>query len=300
MVLSFTRRGAVLSGLAIAACTQSAPADPHASYTPPPDDPRFAAIEQRIGGRVGVAAWNTATDAWLGHRRNEAFAMCSSFKWALAAGVMHSAQNGGPQLDSQVRFNQSAIVAHSPRVEENLARGWMSIEELCAATVIYSDNAAANLLLEGLMGPEGFTHFLRSNGDGVTRLDRTEPALNENTPGDPRDTSTPDAMVRTLHRFLLTEQTLNAAHREKLIGWMIESPTGLDRIRGGLPQGWRAADKTGTSDGENNATNDVAIVWPPNRAPIVIVVYLSHSTVALPERKAAHAEIARIIAEEWA
>ncbi len=300
MKLDFiTRRATLSSGLALIACAPRAPAQPSTNYSPPPDDPRFAAIEHRIGGRVGVAAWNIATGEWLGRRFQERFAMCSSFKWALAAAVLANARNGGPHLDAQVRYSQRDIVPNSPRTQENLARGWMTVEELCAATVMFSDNAAANILLRGMNGPEGLTAFFRANGDGITRLDRTETALNENLPGDDRDTSTPDAMARTLGRFLLDDTVLVAADREKLIGWMEASSTGLDRIRAGVPGTWRGADKTGTSDSTHNATNDVAILWPPNAAPIVVVVYLSDSVVDLPARKTAHAEIGRIIAEAW-
>jgi beta-lactamase class A len=218
----------------------------------------------------------------------------------LAAAALQMAEHaGGPQLDDIVRYNQSSMLPHAPRTEANLARGWMTIEELCAAIVEVSDNPAANLLLELQFGPEGFTRFLRANGDGVTRLDRTELALNENLPGDPRDTTTPDAMARTLQRFLLTDAVLNAASREKLIGWMVSSTTGLDRLRAGFPDTWRVGDKTGTSGAAHNATNDVAIAWPPNGAPIVVASYFSESTVEPPARNAAHAEIARIIAEDW-
>ncbi|QGZ93253.1 class A beta-lactamase [Terricaulis silvestris] len=299
--VELTRRATLVGGAALAACAPMAPADPRESYVPPPDDQRFAAIEARIGGRVGVAAWNTGTDAWLGHRRNEAFAMCSTFKWALTAAVLHTAQRaGGPQLNEIVCYNQSDMLSHAPVTSQHLERGWMTVEELCAAAVITSDNPAANLLLELQFGPEGFTRFLRANGDGVTRLDRTELALNENLPGDPRDTTTPDAMARTLKRFLLEDGVLNAASREKLTGWMETSTTGLSRLRAGLPAGWRVGDKTGTSTAEHNATNDVAIAWPPGRAPIIITSYLSESMVELDARNAAHAEIARIIAGEWA
>lgn len=295
-----SRRDTLLGAVALTACAPRAEPDPRASYVPPPDDPRFAALEQRIGGRVGVAAWNTGTDAWLGHRRNDAFAMCSTFKWMLPAAALQVAEHtGGPQLDDIVRYNQSSMLPHAPRTEANLARGWMTIEELCAAVVEVSDNPAANLLLELQFGPEGFTRFLRANGDGVSRLDRTETALNENLPGDPRDTTTPDAMARTLQRFLLTDAVLNAASREKLIGWMVSSTTGLERLRAGFPSTWRVGDKTGTSTAAHNATNDVAIAWPPNGAPIVVASYFSESTAEPAARNAAHAEIARIIVEDW-
>jgi beta-lactamase class A len=295
-----SRRDALLGGLALGACVPSAPADPRARYVPPPDDPRFAAIEQRVGGRVGVAAWNTGSDQWLGHRRNEAFALCSTFKWMLAAAQLNMAQSlGGPQLNEHIRLNDGDLLEYAPAAREHLARGWMTIEEACEAAVVLSDNTAANLLLNIQFGPEGLTRFLRANGDGVTRLDRTEPALNIVPPGDERDTTTPDAMARTLQRFLLEDGVLTPAHREKLIGWMIESPTGRERLRAGLPSDWRAGDKTGTWNGEHNAANDVAIAWPPGRAPIVIACYLHGTNVEPPARNAAHAEIARIIAEEW-
>lgn len=295
-----TRRGTLLGALALAGCAPAPLVESVAVASfPPPSDPRFAAIEQRVGGRVGVAAYNTAADAWLGHRLQERFAMCSTFKWALAAAVLDSSESGGIALDQQVRFDENDIVHHSPRVADNLARGSMSVEDLCAATVGVSDNAAANLLLEGLTGPQGFTNWLRANGDSMTRLDRIEPALNQNIPGDERDTTTPEAMARTLHRSLLTDAVLSDASRQRLLGWMAASTTGLRRIRAGLPQGWRAADKTGTGGEPNNATNDVAVIWPPNAEPIVLAVYLSHSTAPPPARDVAHAEIARIVADTW-
>lgn len=289
-----------MGALAIGACAQSPPLGPGGSYVSPPDDPRFAAIEQRIGGRVGVAAWNTGTGAWLGRRIQEQFAMCSTFKWALAAVQMIIVQEGGPQLSEHLRFNEADLLDYAPVARQHRARGWLTLAEACEGAVKLSDNTAANLLLEIQGGPAGFTHYLRAHGDGVTRLDRYEIELNDVPPGDVRDTTTPDAMARTLKRFLLDDSVLTPAHREQLIGWMVQSPTGLARLRAGFPADWRVADKTGTGNGENNATNTVAIAWPPNGAPIVVAVYMHRSAVGADERNAAHAEIARIITEEWA
>ncbi|MBL8531380.1 MAG: serine hydrolase, partial [Hyphomonadaceae bacterium] len=172
--------------------------------------------------------------------------------------------------------------------------------EACEGAVKLSDNTAANLLLQIQGAPEGFTRLLRADGDGVTRLDRYELDLNDVAPGDERDTTTPEAMARTLKRFLLDDGVLAPAHREKLIGWMIDSPTGLQRLRAGFPASWRAGDKTGTWNGEHNAANDVAIAWPaPHGAPIIVCAYLHRSTIDAAGRNAAHAEIGRIIAAEW-
>jgi beta-lactamase class A len=156
-----------------------------------------------------------------------------------------------------------------------------------------SDNPAANLLLKMIDGPAGFTQFTRSLGDSVTRLDRYELALNSNLPGDPRDTTTPRAMVNSMEQ-VLTGPVLSATSRELLIGWLVNSPTGLKRLRAGLPATWRVGDKTGT--GANGAVNNLAIAWPPERKPILIALYLSESTQSIDALSVAHAEIAKILA----
>ncbi|MFT3728738.1 MAG: class A beta-lactamase [Terricaulis sp.] len=297
----FSRRAALIGGFAVASCGRvaEAPKQKSGSVTPQ-DDPRFAAIERRLGGRLGVAALNTANGATLTHWANERFAMCSSFKWLLAAAVLRAEQEERLRADQHVFYTTADLLPNSPRTEEHARRGSMSIDDLCAAAVEVSDNCGANLLLTQIGGPtQGFTRFVRSIGDTVTRLDRTETALNENAPNDPRDTSTPAAMAQTLQRVLTTDAALNDANREKLIGWMVASETGLTRLRAGLPKDWRAGDKTGASAGQHNATNDVAIAWPPGKPPIVIVCYMSDSTADLDARTAAHAEVARIVAQSW-
>ena len=298
-----TRRTTLLGGLALAACAptpESVRIDPR-ERAEQVGDLRVSAIEARIGGRVGVAAWNTATNDWLVHRAQERFAMCSMFKWLLAAQMLHLDAHMPGFREQQVRFDEAylAPLGHAPATRANLARGWMTVEELAQAAVEQSDNGAANLLLEAADGPEGFTRFLRASGDSVTRLDRNEPALNENLPGDERDTTTPMAMAQTTVRFLTTDAVLNPGSRERLIGWLVASRTGLTRVRAGLPSDWRVGDKTGTSRAEHNATTDVAIAWPPGRAPIVIACFLSDSTADPDARDAAHAEIARIVVEDW-
>ena len=168
----------------------------------------------------------------------------------------------------------------------------MVVQDMCAAIVEVGDNTAANLLLALMGGPAGATNYLRALGDLVTRLDRNEPGLNTNLPDDPRDTTTPDAMIGTMTKILLGD-ALSAKARERLIGWMKNSNTGLDRLRAGLPRDWIVGDKTGT--GANGAANDNAIVWPPDRAPILIAAYLSGSRGTLEALNAAHAEIGRVI-----
>ena len=181
-----TRRDTLLGTLALGACAQTG-SPSQVAFT---DEPRFAAIEQRLGGRIGVAALDTADGAWLTHRPHERFAMASTFKWMLAAQMLHSDMHMPGFREQRVLFRESDLLDHAPATRARILdgplgrMGEMTVEELCEAIVVVSDNTAANLLLQGAFGPEGFTRFLRENGDGVTRLYRTEPSLNENAPDD--------------------------------------------------------------------------------------------------------------------
>ncbi|XXS76036.1 class A beta-lactamase [Sorangium sp. So ce131] len=257
--------------------------------------PAFARVEAQLGGRLGVAALDTATGARVGHRAAERFAMCSTFKALLAASVLARVDQGKLTLDRRVTYRESDLLGHAPVTRARLAEGSLTVEELCAAAVETSDNTAANLLLAQIGGPAGLNAYVRSLGDQVTRLDRDEPTLNTNVPGDPRDTTTPDAMTDTLRAILVDDRGLREASRALLKAWMIRSTTGLARLRAGLPKDWVVGDKTGT--GENGASNDVAVAWPPSRAPIVVACYVDAPSASADARNAAHAEVARIVAE---
>jgi beta-lactamase class A len=288
-----TRRDTLLGAVALGACAPIESAD----QTTASSDARFAAIEAQLGARVGVAALNTATGAVIATRPHERFAMASTFKWLLAAQILQMAERLPGFLEERVVFGAGDLLDYAPTARAHLARGWMSVEECCEAIVVVSDNTAANLLLVAASGPAGFTSFVRASGDNVTRLDRAETALNENAPGDERDTTSPDAMARSLQRLLTQDGILSPASRQELIGWMQASTTGRNRLRAGLPADWRAGDKTGT--GARGAVNDVAIAWPPGRAPIVIACYMSDGDADAATRIAAHAEIGRITADTW-
>lgn len=295
-----TRRAALLSAAVLAACKPSpqAPAVAQAPAAPPPDDPRFAAIEQTLnGGKLGVAALNTANGVWLRSRADERFPMCSTFKWVLAAFILNKVQDGALRLDAPLRYTSADLLGNSPVTQANVARGSMTIEEMCAATVQQSDNAAANLLLAQVGGPAGLDDFVHAHGDAVTRFDRSEPELNQIAAGDERDTSTPAAMTATLQRLLLTDSALTEASRQKLLGWLEGAVTGVHRLRAGLPQGWRIGHKTGTSD--QGAANDVGILWPPSGTPILVTCFVLAPQVDDTVRDAAHAAVARAIAETW-
>lgn len=260
---------------------------------------RIAAIEARTGGRLGVAALDTAGARSITYRAHERFPMCSTFKLLAAGAVLARVDRGEERLDRRIAYGTADLLAYAPVAKAHAAQGFMTVEALCAAAVTMSDNTAANLLLRTLGGPAGVTHFARSLGDAVTRLDRTEPTLNTGLPGDPRDTTAPAAMAANLHALVLGNG-LTPASRARLTGWLVGNRTGDDLVRAGVPAGWRVGDKTGlggatNAHGDSSTRNDVAIAWPPHRAPLIMAVYLTQVTVAAQAREAAIADVARAV-----
>ncbi len=253
----------------------------------------FGGIEERVGGRLGVAVLETGSGRMTGRRLEERFPMASTFKALLAGAVLARADAGLDRLDRRIRFSRDDLVAWSPVTERALGDDGMTLEALCEATVTTSDNAAANLLLGAVGGPAGLTAYLRGLGDDVTQLDRTEPSLNEARPGDPRDTSSPAATAATLQRLALGN-ALSPPSREKLQRWLRDNRTGGTRLRAGLPAGWEIGDRTGTA--RNGTSNVIAVLWPPRGAPLVVAAFLTGSGAAPAARDAALAEVGAAIA----
>lgn len=242
-------------------------------------------LEARHGGRLGVAALDTGGRRAVSHRGGERFAMCSTFKFLLAAAVAARVDAGEETWDRQLAYGRDQLLEWAPVTgkPENLDAGSMSVSALCEATMIWSDNTAANVLLATLGGPDGLTRFLRGTGDQTTRLDRIEPFLNENAPGDERDTSTPGAMLATMEKLILGD-ILTKESRGNLAAWLVDNRTGDKRIRAAMDPAWRVGDKTGT--GKNGAANDIGIVWPPGGGPVLIVVFCDSPQASADERDA--------------
>jgi beta-lactamase class A len=229
----------------------------------------FGAIERDLRGRLGVAVIDTATGKLAGHRQDERFPMCSTFKAILAAQALARDAREAGFLDRRLHYAQADVVTWSPITGKQVDAG-MTVADLCAAAVQYSDNTAANVLMKALGGPAALTAFARGLGDTAFRLDRWETALNSALPGDERDTTTPLAMARTLQKLVLGD-ALPAPQRQQLKDWLVGNTTGSKRIRAAAQADWQAGDKTGT--GAYGVTNDIGIVLPPGRAPLVVVVF---------------------------
>ena len=250
-------------------------------------------LERDSGGRLGVAVLDTRDGTLVAHRGDERFPLCSTFKLLAAGAVLARVDAGQEWLARRIRFEKSALVSYSPATERHAGGDGMTLDQLCEAAITLSDNTAGNLLLEAIGGPPELTRFARTLGDVTTRLDRIETALNEAVPGDERDTTTPTAMLRDIHKLVLGD-VLTPASRAHLVGWLMANQTGGARLRAGLPPDWRIGDKTGS--GDQGTANDVGVIWPPGRAPLIVTAYLTGTDASMDQRNAIHAGIGRAVA----
>lgn len=249
-------------------------------------------LEADFKGRIGVFALDAGSGEHLGHRADERFPFCSTFKMMLAAAVLGRSVHEPRLLQQRLAYSKRDLVSYSPVTEKHTGAG-MTVAALCEATVQVSDNTAANVLMKRLGGPAAVTAFARSIGDETFRLDRWETELNTAVPGDPRDTTTPEAMGRSLQRLALGD-ALPALQRSQLQEWLRGSTTGAQRIRAGVPADWSVGDKTGT--GDHGTANDIAVVWPPHRAPLLLTVFTTQPAQDAKPRNDVIAAAARIVA----
>jgi len=274
---------------------------------PPDQSPlgRLAAelriIEAAGGGTLGVELYNTATGLSVGLNRDRRFGHASSFKLSLAALLLQRHAAGLIDADRHVMWTQADMLSHAPFTSERLTTG-ATLRELARATQTTSDNPAANILLRELGGPAGLTAFWRSLGDEISRVDRYEPEMNLVTAAEFRDTTTPAAMARTVAKIVYGD-ALPEKERAELKGWMVETQTGLKRVRAGLPEGWVAGDKTGTSGLVGTDYNYIDIGFaegPKGEGPITFACYFrARQSVdeMLDSGQATLARIGRIIKE---
>lgn len=304
-ILSLTPAAALAGWTLLSGCTPEADGTParKAEDKPDPIASKLAALERQAGGRLGVCFRDAESGRTTGHRVDERFAMCSTFKWPMSAVVLKAVDDGKLTLDRRVAYGKDDLIPNSPVTSKRVGEGAMTVEELIEATITTSDNAAANLLLPLVGGPDAVTRQFRAWGDPVTRLDRPEPELNHVGRDEERDTTTPAAMAGLLDTVLLGN-ALSPISRTRLVDWGVATTTGTRRLRAGIPESWRFGHKTGTATpkGMMNKYNDVALAVPPQGAPLLITAYYEGPVATRemrPQDEAVLASVARL-AVEWA
>ncbi|MEU4532541.1 class A beta-lactamase [Micromonospora ureilytica] len=256
-------------------------------------DHEFRRLEERFDARLGVYAIDTGTGRTVQYRPDERFAYTSTIKALTAAEVLDETTDA--ELDRVVRYSADDLVTYSPITEQHVATG-MTLRAIADAAVRYSDNTAGNLLFGHLGGPQKFEKELREVGDKVTDPARYETELNEARPGDRRDTSTPRALAEDLRAYAVGD-ALEPADRDILIGWLRGNTTGGELIRAGVPGGWVVGDKTGA--GGYGTRNDIGVIWPPDRAPIVLAVLSSRDQKDAEYDDALIAEATKAVLAGW-
>lgn len=261
-------------------------------------DQQVHELEQTYGGRLGVSIWDSDSNTSLHYRGGERFAFCSTFKFLLVAAILKKVDDKQLALDQQIPYGTSDLLSYAPITRKHLKspEGSMSISQLSAAALQYSDNTAANLLMKQVGGTKGLTAFMQSIGDKTTRFDRIEPDLNSNLPNDERDTTTPDAMLKAMKQILLGS-VLSHASRDQLTQWLLNNTTGANKLRSGFPTFWPVGDKTGS--GDNGATSDIAITWPDPDHPILVAVYYTDSKQPFEIKNHVIELIGKIISEQF-
>lgn len=282
-----TRRR-LLTTTALATCSAAVPRSLFAAVD---FEAEIRRIETASGGRLGVAMLDTATGARHGYRAGERFPMCSVSKMLAVAALLDRADHGQSQLATRISFGKVDLAGYSPVTGPKVGTAGLTLEELAEAAISLSDNTAMNLILREIGGPPAWTAYARSLGDPSSRLDRNEPTLNECAPGDPRDTTLPEAMLADLQKVVLGN-ALSAASRDRLTRWLVQCRTGDQKIRAGVPAGWRVGDKTGNSG--RDTSNDIAIVWPTGRQPWLLTVFLTGAKVNDAQQAAVSADVARV------
>ncbi len=249
-------------------------------------------LESELDARLGISLLDTGSHEQLSWRGQERFPLSSTFKPLACAALLSRIDRGQEQLDRQIFFDQADLVSYSPITEQFTGTAGMSLGELCAATIAYSDNTAGNLVLDAIGGPAGLTRFLRSIDDPVTRLDRRETELNEALPGDPRDSSKPDTMTMTLQKLLLGE-VLQGESRRQLESWMQHNQVGDALLRSALPEDWQIGDKTGA--GGFGSRSITAIIRPPDREAVLVAIYITETEASFDARNAAIARLGKAL-----
>ncbi|KAA1174052.1 class A beta-lactamase [Photorhabdus heterorhabditis] len=288
------RRSLLLAGITLPLVNFAFPA--WAGAIPSSLHKQLAELESSAKGRLGVTLINTVNGQAIQYRGDERFPFCSTFKLIVAAAVLHKSMSQSDLLAKHINYSEVDLLSYAPIARKHLDQG-MSITQLCAATLQYSDNTAANLLIKELGGVAAINHFTQSLGDHTFRLDRWEPDLNSAIPDDPRDTTTPAAMAASVNKIAFGA-VLAASQRDQLIDWLKGNTTGDASIRAGAPAGWVVGDKTG--GGDYGTTNDVAILWPPKGAPVILVVYFTQFQQDAESRRDVLASATRLVMEHLA
>lgn len=288
---------------------------------------RLDALVQRARpGTLGITVIDLENGVSWRANASHTFPMMSVFKAPVAAAALDRIERGELSMDRLVVIKRTDLESGTIRDHFHGDQMSFTVRQLLTEAVSHSDNTAVDALLPIVGGPEAVTAFLRSHGIDGMRVDLGErdfrPVFENLASGqqppageteaqelarlqrgyaaylhDPRNRSTPDAAADFLQK-LWKRQLLSRASTQYLLDLMYAQTT-PSRLRKGLPEGVRLADKCGTSytlEGTTAAYNDIGILtWPDDHA-VAVVAFLMASTASKEERDGLFAKLAHAVA----
>lgn len=291
-------------------------------------DTAFATLAKATDGSVGVAVQRIGGGPVHLLNGSQTFPMASTFKIAVAGAIFDRIDKGELKLDTMVTVDPAVIVNSAGIAEQMKHPGVaLSVHNLLELMLTRSDNSATDVMVAQAGGPAAVTAWLRKVGvAGGQRVDADTARLIyralDITPGpgtfrenidrafaadaskrdrdqkripnapfnnDPRDASTPEAMVQLL-AVIQSGKALSASSTKELIAIMERCITGEKRLKGLLPPGTVVAHKTGTL---MSIANDVGIVTLPDGGKFAIAVFVKGDTKGIDTQERVIAEVAR-------
>lgn len=318
------RTAALLSVLStlISACTSSAEA-PTASPTPETLaiatplprvelkrdaelEAEIAKIAEEARGKVGVAAVVLETGEAAFLNADQRFPMQSVYKLPISMAVMEQVRLGKLDLDEKVAVTKEDFVREgmaSPLRDKNPNGGKFTIRDLIRLALVESDGTASDVLMRVAGGAGEIQNYLTQIGVDDMKVVNTEKEIGRDWETQYDNWATPVAAVELLRS--MREWTPDGDNKELLLHqFMRDSKPGARRLKGLIPKGTTVIHKTGTSGTRNGftaATNDIGLIFGPNRRAfaIAIAVFVSDSPADERTRDAVIAKIARAAWDRW-
>lgn len=258
---------------------------------------RLKTISDGAQGTVGLAVVHIESGKSISLNGQSQLPLYSVFKLPLAIAVLKDVEENHLRLDQKVQATPADIVAGTPG---NTAL-WekpvtYEVRELIDYSISRSDNTSAEKQLELVGGPQKVTERMRALGFQNLHI-HTTVAEYVKTRQNP-NTGTADDLAKLLVQ-LHQGKLLQPIHTKLLIGLMERATTGLNRLRGDLPEGTIVADKTGSGEKDDatqsaKVTNDVGIITlPADRGHLAIAVLVSGSKLPDAAQEKLIADVAR-------
>ena len=309
--------------------------DPGFSRPPPGLSDTIFQLWKAFPGKTGIAVARIDGDWQLAWRENDLFPQQSVSKLWVALAVLDAIDRGEAKLTDRVRITRDDLTLFSqPIAARVLSEGSISptVAELLEQAVNRSDNTANDSLQRHIGGPQKVRDFIARKKLGAIRFGPGERLLQSQIAGlaweqsmslnrgfeaarsklptevrqaamarylaDPIDGMSPGAAARALTR-LARGELLSAESTEYALGLLERTRTGPNRLRAGLPPGWRWGNKTGTGQNLPPITagyNDIGIATAPDGTRYAIVVLLADTTAAVPARMQLMQAVSRAVA----